>query len=550
MASNIKTIRIESILGGQSPSTYFARKDQFLASTGIDPGLTKDDTSVAFNTIGSCGLLRPASSVKLSSSDVANAPMWIVDEPKGSKAYVYDAGGSTHTLNMGGVPTITAISDAGEMTGGAGNGAAYYDNYIYFAKATTVARYGPLDGTKTLDGNYWTTTLGKTALTNPVYPLTMGSIRLPNHILHRHSDGKLYIGDVVDNQGTIHYIRTTKTTVEGDTDNGSTFGALTIGRSLYPTALESYGQNLVIALVEAWATSTTNSSVAPSGRAKIAFWDTVSQNFNQIIFVEFPDPMITAMKNIDGVLYVVSGNPNSSGFRLSRFVGGYTFEEVIYSPLNSPAVAGAIDGDSRRLLFGTFSRAPTTCAAVLSLGLQQAALGQGLFNTLRATSPAVISGVTALLINKSQTFLSPQPFVGWSDGSAADSTNNGVDNPVPNTSGVYSGATQIWWSQIYRIGKPFRIKSIRLPFAMAMATGMTLTPKIYTDDASSNYTGDTYGLPVLNTSSLPNGERYANLKNVTVEGYNNFFLALEWSGSVLLTVSLPITIEVEIIEDQ
>lgn len=553
MAENIKTILIESILGGQGPSNYFSRQDQFLASCGIDPGLPVNDSSLAFNVIGPSGLLRPASSVKLSSTDNANPPMWMVDEPKGARAYVYDSAGSTFILDMGAIPSITAISDAGEMTGGAGNGAAYYDNYIYFAKATTVARYGPLDSaTKTFNGNYWTTTLGKTALTNPVYPATIGagSVRLPNHVLHRHSDGKLYIADVVDNQATIHYIRTTKTTVEGDTDSSSTYGALTIGRSLYPTAMETYGQNLVIALMEGFASGTSTSILAPSGRAKIAFWDTVSQSFNQIIFKEFPDPLITAMKNINGVLYVVSGNPSVPGFRLSRFVGGYTWEEVAYSPLASPSLAGAIDGDSKRLLFGVYATSPTPCASVLSWGLQEAALSKGLFNVLRTTAPSVFAGVTTLLINKSQSFMSQQPFVGWSNGDTSDSTDNGIDKPIPNVSGNYNGAAQIWWSQLYKVGKPFRIKNIRLPFCQAIAANMTLDVTVYVDDASTSYTGASSGLPTINNTSLPNSERIAKFKPVNVEGYQNFYIGLQWSGSALLTVGLPIEIDVEVLDDQ
>src|SRR3990167_2051873 len=239
-------IKIESILGGHAPSTHFAGKDQFRASLGIDPrqGIADSGIYASFPS----GLLKPVGVTNLGTT-VASIK-WFVNEPKGTGAvYAYASTGSVYTLDANGA--IGELSDGGNEAGtGSGNGAGYYDNYVYFAKNTTIARYGPLNGVATLNGDYWGTTLAKTALVHTTYTNQDIGLVYPNHILHRHSDGRLYIADVVDNKGTIHYIATTKATVEGDTDNSSTYNKVQVGYGLWPTALETYGSDLAIALVE------------------------------------------------------------------------------------------------------------------------------------------------------------------------------------------------------------------------------------------------------------------------------------------------------------
>lgn len=540
-------IKIESILGGHAPTSHFSKANQFLNSIGIDPALPIDVTGSLANFAS--GMLRAAAGGTITGAQMSNAPMWIVNNPKFDRVHIYDANGSLFAYDPSSIASaISAIADAGELSNSSGNGAAYFDNFLYLSKNTTVARYGPLDAaaTRFIDGNFWAGTLGKTALSNTSYPSprnVLPTFSMPNHVLHRHSDGRLYIADVTNNQGQIHFIKTTKTVYEGDTDNGSTYGALTFGYGLWPTALESYGADLAIAINESIPYSTNS----VKGRAKVAFWDTTSTNFNKIIWVEFPDPIITAMKNINGVLYVASGKVGGTGgFRVSRFVGGYTFEEIYYSEQGFPPLAGAMDGSSKRLLFGSVTAVPEAVGGVYSLGLQKSVLSGGLFNTMRTSN---ISGttdtITALALIPTDSFVADQPMIGWGIGVP------GKDGNGLNIAGQpASGKPCYWWSQMFRIGKPFRIKRIRLPFGQAMAANMALDVKVYTDDASTSYTGATYGLPTLDTNSLPSGERYANLKTAGVQGWQNFFIEIKWSGSALISVNLPIEIDFELIDDE
>ena len=542
------TIKIESILGGHAPTTHFASADQFRNSIGIDPSLPINDASDdPFSFIAS-GLLRPTAYSEF--GDTVGAPQWIIEPPNKRNVtgifYVYDSDGSVYSFNATATPTLTGLGDLNDGGSASGNGAAYYDNYVYFARDTTIARYGPLDSVSpAFTDDYWVTTLGKTALTDTGYSLAGNGI-LPNHVLHRHSDGKLYIADVVGNQGTIHYIATTKTTVEGDTDNGSTYSKIQVGYGLYPTAIESYGSNLVISFIE----TTNTGGVAP--RAKLAFWDTTSQNINQIIWVEFPDPLISGLKNINGILYVISGkvrnsSPANSGFRVSKFIGGYTFEEVFYSELGDPSISGAMDGTSKRLLIGSAGRSPDAgvstagVGCVYSIGLQKALLSQGLFNIAGATTAN--SYISALHIPSATNLLRfDLPYIGLRKVSTA---TGAIAYPSENYSNAVS---TMWWSQLYRIGQPFKITKIRFPLAQAVSVGMIVTPKIYTDDGA----GTAYTLTTINdTNDLGkfNIVRRSGSSGEVITGQHNFWVECKWSGGSLCTVGLPITIDYELLDD-
>lgn len=519
----------------------FASKGQFRTSLGIDPAQPIDDADASTSTVAS-GVLRPASSTKISGTTLTSAPIWMKSNPKNGLAYVYDANSSAYSLDSSN--TFTALSDAGTLSG-TGNGSEYYDNYQYFATGTDITRLGPLNGSAGFVQNYWTGTLGKAALTNTVYPTTFkNKLRYPNHPMCRHSDGKLYICDVSGNQGVLHYIATTKTTVEGDTDNGSTASKLVLGYGLWPTAIESFGTNVVVGLIE---TSITNKR---DQRAKLAIWDTTSTNFNSIIWVEFPDPLITGIKNANGVLQVTSGNYNGRGFRVSKYLGGSSFKEVFYSETGETPMPGAIEALNNQLLIGTHTNVPENDGCVVSIGLQKAAMGSGVFNIMRSTGGTSSTSVTAMMFHEDGSGTPIEmgfynPIIGWTQaGDGSTGVSHGIDQQQTN----YSNAPSVWWSQVYRIGNPFTIDQIRIPFAQAIAANMTLTAKVYFDNGIASSTLQT----ITNTNY--GGKRVANQKinntgTAIGRGENSFWLELRWTGSALLTVDLPIEIDFTVVPD-
>lgn len=506
-----KVITIDNILGGLSPSQFFGSAGQYHASIGIDPDFPIDDSAIQTS-----GLLRPTAFAKFSGATVTGVPLWILTNPKDSTTYIHANDGKVHTVDS----TLAMGADITAPTSSSGGGAAYYDNYLYFRKNTDVARYGPLNGAAGITQSYWQTTLGKTALIDTTYPSIRG-IETPNGVMYRHTDNKLYFLDVVGNQGVLHFIKTTKTTVEGDTNDGSTYNALDFPYGLWPTTVCGYGTDIAVALIEG-----SNTTIKQS-RAKVSFWDTTSSSYQKIIDVEFPDPLITAMKNVNGILYVWSGNA-SGGVRLSRFIGGYTFEEAWYNEEGVPPLQGAVDAEMNKVIWGAYTTYPEASASIYSFGSKKRALGNGIHNVFKSTSAGANGMVTALKFIEHANNSKLRPIIGWSDDSA-----KGLDK----ISTTY--ATNVWRSAVFRVGQPFVIKEVHIPLAQAIAANMTLIPKIFVDEGSSST-----ALKTINNTNLADSERNYKV-TPDVNGKHNFFLELRWSGTVLLTVSLPIIIVIE-----
>lgn len=529
MANKTQTIRIESILGGHSQLSHVSGLGEFYASLGIDPAIDASDIGTD-RFLQPSGLICPSPSQASSGTQPSKGPMWMINNPKDANIYVYDYQGSVYTFASN---TNTVVSDGGSMSNARGNGCAYYDNYIYFAKNTTIARYGPLNGTPSFDGDYWSTTLAKTALADTTYPSFDTSTILPNHYLHRHSDGKLYIADVVGNQGTIHFVSTTKTTVEGDTDNGSTYNKLQFGYGLWPTAMESYGSSIVIGLYEGNGTE-----MSRQANAKVAFWDTTSSSSrpDQITWVEFPDQIITSIKNSNGNLYFFSCNVGQGGFRISRYIGGNAFEEIRYFSLGTAPLPGGVIAIGDQIMMGcSTGGVPAVSTQVLSYRLRSQKVSDGVFSILRGSTTGT---ATSICVDNNNSFAN-LPILG--------ETSSHTTNRITITSGAasYSTNPSIWWSPLLPIGAPYKVTKIRIPLAQTVSSLTTeITPTLYLDDYNVTET-----LTTISNSNYP-GSRSVVLRPSNSAGRNFFWLGLQWgSGSMGLNICLPITIEYELTDD-
>lgn len=523
-------IRINSILGGQAPTSMFAREDQFLMSSGIDPSVSLSAQNSIFYDDLPNGSITPVGVKKQYSPN--DAILWMVRNPKTRYTYMVDASGSAYSMDYD--YSFTILNDDTALNNSSGNGCAYYDNYVYFAKDTTIARYGPLDGTPTWDGDYWVTTLGLTQLTNTSnYPKVSGR-NIPNHYLHRHSDGRLYIADVVDNTGTLHYIQTTKTTVEGDTNNGSKYDAVNVGFGLWPTCIESYGEQLVIGLYEGGE----NTSIERKyGNAKIAFWTPDNENIDKIIWEEFTDSVISRLKNLNGVLYIVSGHSGGSEMRISKFIGGYSIQEMLFAHM-TPPLPGAVDGYIDRLFFGaTFNYRFDTSenrAGIFSFGLSKSELGRGLFNMMPCSGDDNNNTITAI-INYPENNDYNRIVSAW------DGTIYGIDTRDSNMS--YTYGNPFWMSQTYKIGQKYKITKLALNFTKSVGASTVIEPFIYTD----NLSGET-SLTTINYTNYPDKRRVV-IRPENLTGEHNFNLFFRWSNQRVTPIALPITIEYELIDD-
>src|SRR3990167_5222637 len=154
-------IQIDSILDGQSALNYFGKEGSYKNSLAIDP-----DNEETSSSNRASGFLVPTPSIALSAANgtgIDDEPLWMNTTPKGDNVYVYDRAGKVYEVIQSN-NTISDLNNGVALTTSSGNGAAYYDNYNYFATNTGITRYGPLSGVKIFTQTYWTSTLSLSAL--------------------------------------------------------------------------------------------------------------------------------------------------------------------------------------------------------------------------------------------------------------------------------------------------------------------------------------------------------------------------------------------------
>lgn len=512
-------ITIDNIFNGWQQLDYFNRDGQFLNSIAIDPDMPAIDSGTKAS-----GLIRPTAMEKFSGTEITGVPLWFITNPKTSNIYLYANDGKVHTINSD-LTMGTALNSGDALTTASGNGAEYYDNFIYFARNSDIARYGPLNGTPALTESYWNTTLSLTALNNITYP-TINGIKIPNHTMkYCENANRLYFADVnSSNQGIISYIKTTRSTYEGDTADGSTYENFTLGYGEYITTLEEYGTDLVIGYIEGINTSVMQ---AP---AQIAFWDRISTSFNFVI--KLKDPLITALKNVNGSLYIFSGYA-TGGCRISVYIGGEILQELAWIPdIYPPISQGAVDAILNRLVFGSNTIEPEVSGSVFAFGAKESSIQMGLHNILRATCAGNNPYITAVKYVDQTSGALIQPIIGWKD-----DASKGLDK-LSTTYGDYN----VWRSQRYRIGEKFNINKIKIPLAQAIGNNMAFTIKII-----SNNGNDTDTVATINNTN--NSDEVILRIDTNQEYTNDFYLQLEWTGTALCTINLPITIDIDIHEN-
>lgn len=550
MSNERLSIKINSIKGGWSPYSYLAGADQFQASIGIDSDHPIDNGTSKVRGAGNS--IVPMRYQKFSDTDLSGSPMWITTSsrtPTGGtysgedRVFVYASDGEFLTYSS----QLTSASEAviGTPTGGAGNGMAYYNNYIYLATDDDIARYGPMDGTPALTNDVWTgATLGtQTALTNPTYPTVKGQVKYPNHSMHAHNDGSLYFCDVVNGAGVIHRITTSKTTNEGDTDNGSSYNVLDLPPGFYPTDIESYGENLAISAIQTSGQSGASNTLLRQGKSAIFFWDTTSSA--PYARVDIQETIVSALLNKNGELYAFAGN-QWNGVTVLKYAGGFSMQQVAFLDEGYAPFPGAVDYYGDRVVWGGSATFPSSSAGTFSVGYKSSQLSPYAVNHIaKSTSTQTNPVITAVKYVQQLSSISPRVVMGWIDGSGGG-TAYGLD-----TIGGSNTISATWRSQIYGVGKKFRVKRVIIPLSTAVAANHSITPKIYVDDASTTFT-----LKAINNTNYTQSERViyyeaAELESNTsgaIKGESNLELELNFAGTAHISVMLPITIEIETLE--
>lgn len=522
----LKTLRFNEIFSGHSASQYFGGKETFNTSVAIDP-----DLPIVSTDIRTSGFCVPVGYAKFSGANVNNPIIRLINNPKNALTYAVTTGGRliSYSTSLGSETLI------GTVTGSNASWAEYYNNYIYIfgtgASKDDISRYGPLNNSPTLTNNWWKGTLAKTALTNTTYP-TLRGVAMPNHAAHAHGDNSMYFCDFINGQGLIHRINTKKVTDEGDTDGTtvpSLYNALDLPFGFYPTAVESFGT--LVMILGMYTTDTT----VMQGQSAFVLWDPTDTASFLLGPVYLPDPLATALKNVGGQVYIWTGNA-VNGVRFSKYVSGTTTEDIVYQEEGLPPLAGAVDALGNRIVWGGFSTNPSTGAVVYAYGSKDARLPKGLHNIAKTSSAGTSPFVTALKYVQQNSNITPKVVPAWTDG-----TGSGIDQY--STSATLASYIRF----MINLGQKFDIRSILVPLAGAVDANTTITPKIWLDDLSSSVT-----LPVINNTNNPAKRKVkfegTDLKNTTA--YNNVILEFAWTGTNPLPIGLPITLTIDVKEDE
>lgn len=519
--------QIKSVLEGFSATNYVGSEGQYNVAIAVDPDLpVGSDTKTS-------GVLTPSRYEKFSATEFTGYPLWIMPNNKTTNTVVYASDGKLHSFTS--ALAMRATDEAGTafpitITGGAGNGAYFYNNFYYVCEGTDISQYGGMDQGASIakTENVWTgAKFGKSALTNTTYPSIQG-VPIPNHPGHVHTDNSAYIGDVVAGQGVVHRMNTKKVTIEGDTNGTvvpSAFNALDLPFGYYPTDIESYGTDLVIAAIR------TTDSTVNQGPAALFFWDPTNTDtfYRQ---VSLPDPLVTALLNVNGILYIWTGN-SVSGVRLSRYIGGETISEVVYQEDGTPPFAGAVDAVGSRLVWGSYGVYPESFAGVNAYGSKNDALPKGMHNIMRTSTTGTTPTVTAVKFVQQSSNIAPKMIVGW-----GDTTAKGLDKS--STTATFNS---VWRSKPFNINEDFILKKLTIPLAGAVDANTSIIVKIYLDDASTSTT-----LTTINNSNYPSKRKIlfkaGDLKDAV--GDNNFLIEIEWNGTTSMPVLLPINVTVDV----
>lgn len=520
-------VKQESIEGGISP-TYFGdtKRGQYRIGLGIDPDLGMvSGSSQASYKMSNC--VMGVGYSKFSSTEIDSYPIWIgAPSVPGGTEYVYMVLANGKLVRYSSI--LGSASSIGTVAGSNAAGAAIYNDYIYItgtgASKNDVSRYGPLSGAAALTDGVWTgATLGsQTALTNNTYP-TVNGAPIPQHWMHVHpGDGQLYFLDFKSNQGMVHVINTTSAGV----NNGSAYNVLDLPFGYYPVAISNYGTNIAITAFR------TSGTTLRQGNAALFLWDTISESFYQE--VTLPDVFATALINVNGRLYIFTGA--ASACRVSVFDGGNSTTQVMFFDDGISVLPGAVASYGDRIYFGarTAYAGDNFYGTVLSFGSKQNEVPTSLHCPVKLSAAANVSLVcTAVQMVQQASGEIPRVVAGWGNGSAYGADKLGFD---------YTGNTAFFRTDIFEIGKRFKVKRISYNTTYFLAAGVR--------ELSVYALVDNETAPTALTGKLGGSSITYKRPELQIMGNKNIALEFQFLGNSQFGIQLPIEIELEVYDDQ
>ena len=531
----IQEYSLTTIKNGIAALPFEPQEGEYTGSQGIDPDLAIDILGTG-NLSKYSGLIYPTLIYFLNSSITSDLAVWILSNPNTLTFSLYDQSGGTTAFN----PANGTANSTGTVSSSTGNGAAYYNNYYYYANGVDVFRYGPLDGSSSGPSSYWQAGGGanKSALQNTTYPAPLSGVKYPNHAMHYHqADGKLYFCDYKNGQGLIHYILTKKVTNIGDTDNGSTYAALTLPFNCYPSDIESWGNDLAI-LCFMTKNTYADGIFLKQGDSVLFLWDTFSLFPYQMIPIKMS--LATALLNNNGILHGWGGNVGGGTTKFS-FTGGSNVNYDSTFPASQPPSASQVDGLGDMIAWVGDTEVAVSGKVVYTQNSPNPREDNSVIHC-RSTC-ASFSGVGCL------KFMYDDP--------ARTSLIGGVTSNTVFSTENLSGFTRaslnsIFMSPIWTVGQPFNVQKIAFNFNLPISSADTISVTLYIDQTAvalttvnnTNYANQTN--IVYNVDDIAAAIKTAA---VTLIPSQTVFVLLTWSGSRANPILPPIRVEVDTLTD-
>ena len=539
MIKQLKNLRvtINSILGGFSSTFHLSKEDEYLSALAIDPEVEYGATEKIL------GAIFPTASTLISGGleGLKQAPAWITGSQTSTGVFVYGANGTLFTYS-----NVLAPQDnetAGIITtSGKGNGMVAAGDYLYLATGTGVTRFGLLSTTQpTALTTFWTTAntgegLGLTALTDTTYPGTLdigNSVAYPNHVMHLHNDGYIYVADYVSGQGMIHSFYSGAST----TSLTATYSDLLLPPGLYPTDIKSYGTDLAILCTPAG--NFTAGSVPRQGNCALILWDTTSNNFYRSVTIN--EPVATALANKNGELYIFAGNIDRH-VKVLKYLGGFGFQPVVDLNEGSPPPAGAVDTLGNMIAWGGWggTGASTYFANVYTYGYRSLP-GNALNSIMRISHTDGTYAYHRISALRFVLNSSGYPVVGWHTDTNGAGYKYGLD---------YAGTgalTSKFKTRVFNIGTQYNIKRIRIPLLDYVSADTVITPTVFMDGGvAADGSALTQALPVINRDNYPNQERLIDYTDLAIGGMRNFYIQFVWSSTATVGIGPNVTIDLDL----
>ena len=317
--------------------------------------------------------------------------------------------------------------------------------------------------------------------------------------------GNFVVGEIISNLEGIPFAKLVEYKEGFYTGQFTDPSALVLNATKDVTDIASYGLDLAVL---------THQNKQDALESSMILWDAVSTQFTREVPLQ--NSLGTAIFSGLGSVNVFYGD--EEGYSLGTYVGGERFSTLFYRDDSHPPFPGAVYTEFDRVLWGTKQTYPENRLSILSYGMTDATLPQGVHN------------LYSVNVDATATALGKYPNLGiFSDKVYVE--NDG--DPY------YDGKVteSIFRTSMYPVNGDFDVRSIKFSLERPVDEFTLIDVYVYYDNESRSELVDTI------SSAKFSDKRVITLRP-NAGGYNNFFVEFRYRGDDN-AILLPINISVE-----